>query len=82
MISRSAVISRPVKTGETPPNEWDMAHVCPVHPVADGQVVDAHGSVVDQIPFGSQCRFPFSHVDCRSGRTLRASVGSTEASSK
>jgi hypothetical protein len=27
MISRSAVISRPVKTGETPPNEWDMAHV-------------------------------------------------------
>ena len=41
MISRSAVISRPVKTGETPPNEWDMAHVCPVHPVADGQVVVA-----------------------------------------
>jgi len=27
MISRSAVIGRPVKTGETPPNEWDMAHV-------------------------------------------------------
>jgi hypothetical protein len=74
MISCSAVISRPVKTGETPPNEWDMAHVCPVHPVADGQVDDAHGSVVDQIPFGSQCRFPFSHVECRSGRTLRASV--------
>jgi hypothetical protein len=35
MISCSAVISRPVKTGETPPNEWDMAHVGPVHPVAD-----------------------------------------------
>jgi hypothetical protein len=45
MISRSAVISRPVKTGETPPNEWDMAHVRPVHPVANGQVVDAPGNV-------------------------------------
>jgi hypothetical protein len=25
MISRGAVISRPVKTGETPPNEWENA---------------------------------------------------------
>jgi hypothetical protein len=41
MISCSAVISRPVKTGETPPNEWDMAHVGPVHPVADGQVASS-----------------------------------------
>ena len=52
MISRSAVISRPVNTGETPPNEWDMAHVRPVHPVGDGQVVDTHGNVVDQSSFG------------------------------
>jgi hypothetical protein len=27
MIARSAVIICPVKTGETPLNEWDMAHV-------------------------------------------------------
>jgi hypothetical protein len=58
MTSRSAAIGRPVKTGEPPPNAWDMAHVRPVHPVADGQVVDAHGSVVDQTPFGIRFRFP------------------------
>jgi hypothetical protein len=83
MISRGAVISRPVKTGETPPNEWDMAHVCPVHPVADGQVVDAHGNVLDQSSFGIQFRFPIQSCGlpvrqdpARLGRIGRSQLGS------
>jgi hypothetical protein len=52
------VIGCQVKTGETPANEWNLARVRPVHPVADGQMVDAHSNVVDQCLFGIQFGIP------------------------
>jgi hypothetical protein len=54
-----------------------------VHPVADGQVVDAHGNVVDQSSFGIQFRFPIQSCEmpvrqhpARLGRIARSNLGS------